>query len=122
MLRYKEKNGIGDNRIVIGKGVAFHIAPSNVAVNYAYSLVTGLITGNINIVRIPSKEFQQIDIINEAIKETLSDFKDVANYICLIRYGHDKQINDYLSSISDIRIIWGGDNTIAAIRESPTIN
>ena len=42
-----------DGNFYIGRGILFHIAPSNVPVNYAYSLVAGLLTGHANIVRIP---------------------------------------------------------------------
>lgn len=103
----------------IGRGVAFHIAPSNVPVNYAYSLLTGLLTGNANIVRIPSKDFPQISIINSAINETLKSYPEMKPYICLVRYGRDKKVNDLFSSLADTRIIWGGDNTISEIRKSP---
>ncbi len=103
----------------IGRGVAFHIAPSNVAVNYAYSLFTGLLCGNANIVRVPSKRFAQVDIINRIIDETLDIYPDLRAYICLVRYERNKEINDAISSICDVRIIWGGDNTIAEIRKSP---
>ena len=107
-----------DNLIRYGRGLAFHIAPSNVAVNFAYSLAVGLITGNANVVRIPSKEYRQVDIIVNAINDLLSDFENIRPYINLVRYERDKEINDYLSWISDIRIIWGGDKTIADIRNS----
>lgn len=105
--------------IVLGRGIAFHIAPSNVPVNYAYSLVTGLLTGNANIVRIPSKEFPQVTIINRTIKTVIEEYPNVSRYICLVRYERDQGINDLLSGIADIRIIWGGDNTIKEIRKSP---
>lgn len=105
--------------IQIGRGVAFHIAPSNVPVNYAYSLVTGLLTGNANIVRIPSKDFPQVSIINEAISAVLEKFEKIRPYICLIRYERDKKLNDFLSHLADIRIIWGGDDTIEELRKSP---
>ena len=39
------------SEIRIGKGIAFHVAPSNVPVNFAYTLITGLLAGNINIVK-----------------------------------------------------------------------
>ena len=87
--------------IVLGRGIAFHIAPSNVPVNYAYSLVTGLLTGNANIVRIPSKEFPQVSIINKAIKSILEEYPNVARYICLVRYERDPNINDLISGIAD---------------------
>lgn len=104
---------------VRGRGVAFHIAPSNVAVNYAYSLVTGLLTGNANIVRIPSKEFPQVTILNRTLQDALIEYPQWQDEICLVRYGHDQEINDVLSQIADTRIIWGGDATIDEIRKSP---
>lgn len=107
-----------DNQKHIGRGVAFHIAPSNVPVNYAYSLVTGLLCGNANVVRVPSKDFPQIAIINNAINETIKLHPDIKKYIVLVRYDRDKDINDTLSNMCDVRVIWGGDNTIRKIRKS----
>ncbi len=109
-----------DGNFYIGRGILFHIAPSNVPVNYAYSLVAGLLTGNANIVRIPSRDFPQINIINDALKEALKliSYKMLREYICLVRYGREQEVNDWFSSIADVRIIWGGDATIAEIRKS----
>lgn len=105
----------------VGRGVAFHIAPSNVPVNYAYSLFTGLLCGNANIVRIPSKDFPQVSVINDAIRRTLEEpgFADLAPYITLVRYERSGEINDYFSARCDVRVIWGGDQTIAELRKSP---
>lgn len=102
----------------LGRGRAFHIAPSNVPVNYAYSLITGLLCGNSNVVKIPSKEFPQIQIINQAIKAALRSRQKMAPYVILVQYGHEKEINDAFSAIADVRIIWGGDATIKEIRRS----
>ena len=107
-----------DGQRVIGRGVVFHVAPSNVAVNFAYSLVSGLLSGNVNIVRVPSKDFPQVIMIAEAMKEALGHHKDMADYVCLVRYGHDKRINDRLSLLADVRVVWGGDDTISVFRES----
>ena len=46
-----------------GRGIAYHITPSNVPINFAYSLVFGLLSGNSNIIRLPSKNFIQIEIL-----------------------------------------------------------
>ena len=108
-----------EEELRLGKGVAFHIAPSNVPVNFAFSLVSGLLAGNANVVRIPSKDFPQVTIICDSIRELLNgEFKDLAPYILLVRYGHEKAITDAFSSLSSVRIIWGGDSTINTIRES----
>jgi hypothetical protein len=110
-----------DGNIHMGRGTAFHIAPSNVPVNYAYSLAAGLLTGNANIVRVPSKEFPQVEIINRAIKKVLENHTGIKPYICLVRYDRDRQVNDMLSGLCDTRIIWGGDATIAELRKSPLL-
>lgn len=107
-----------DNVYRLGRGIVFHIAPSNVPVNYAYSLVAGLICGNANIVRISSKFFPQVEVINRAIREILEEYQQIAPYIILVRYEHDKQVNDIFSSMADVRIVWGGDATIREIRKS----
>lgn len=102
-----------------GRGIVFHIAPSNVPVIYMYSLVAGLLTGNANIVRVPSRNFPLVAIINDILKDTMDEYDEMRQYIALVRYGKNKNINDYFSSVCDVRIIWGGDNTIDEIRKSP---
>ena len=115
-----KKRFVGDDDITrIGRGMVFHIAPSNVAVNYAYSLAAGLLMGNVNVVRIPSKEFGQIRILNHALQEVLANVDDeMRSRICLIRYGHQAEITQELSAHADVRVIWGGDRTIEEIRKS----
>ena len=103
----------------LGRGVVFHIAPSNVPVNFAYSLVAGILTGNANIVRIPTKDFEQVKIIVRAWNHVLEQYEDMKPYSLLVRYGREKEINDMFSSFSDVRIVRGGDATIAELRKSP---
>ena len=105
--------------IYLGKGVAFHIAPSNVPVNFAYSLVSGLLTGNANVVRVPTKDFPQVGIITSAFNHALVNHPDMKPYVICVRYDRNKEINDIFSSVADIRVIWGGDQTIAELRKSP---
>lgn len=112
-----------DDHMHLGRGVAFHIAPSNVPVNFAYSLFSGLLTGNANVVRVPSKDFSQVEIIAEVINRVLQSHTEIEPYICLVKYDRDgenaRKINDALSAMCDTRIIWGGDATIASLRHSP---
>lgn len=117
--KLKERFEPQDGNLHLGKGVAFHIAPSNVPVNFAYSLVSGLLCGNANIVRVPSKDFPQVNLIVDAINDSLERHKNMRPYIFLVRYDRDKEINDLFSFFADVRIVWGGDNTIAELRKSP---
>ncbi len=110
-----------EGRFRMGRGVAFHIAPSNVPVNFAVSMTSALLAGNACVIRVSEKEFDQVRIITNEVNRILEDEKyiEFRDRICIIRYPHDKEITDYLSSISDVRIIWGGDRTIGEVRQSP---
>ena len=112
---------LNNENLKLGRGVVFHIAPSNVPVNFAYSLLSGMLSGNLNIVRVPSKLFRQVDLIVEAIGETgkLEKHRKIAERIILIRYDRSSDATKYFSSICDVRVIWGGDETIAQIRKNP---
>lgn len=119
VMKLKERFENKGELIQLGKGIVFHIAPSNVPVNFAYSMVSGLLTGNANIVRVPSKEFSQVEIIADAINSVLEQYETMRPYIQLVRYGRDIDINNLFSSIADVRVVWGGDQTIAELRKSP---
>jgi hypothetical protein len=101
----------------LGRGVSFHIAPSNVPLNFAYSLIAGLLSGNHSIVRVSSKHFPQTELLIRLIKETLP--KDFQDYVVIVKYPRNKDINDYFSSYAQVRIVWGGDQTIQELRRSP---
>lgn len=115
-----EMNRYDDISQRIGRGVVFHVAPSNVPVNFAFSFVAGLLSGNANIVRIPSKNFQQVNIIINAINSLIDEeYSDLKPYIAMIQYPHNQEITSQLSAICDTRVVWGGDKTIETIRKSP---
>jgi hypothetical protein len=116
----KERVRYDDGMLRVGKGIAFHVAPSNVPVNFAFSLVAGLLAGNANIVRVPSKEFEQVTIVCDAISRLLTEkHNQIAPYICIVRYPSDSNWTGTFSSLCDTRVIWGGDDTIARIRKQP---
>lgn len=104
----------------IGWGMAFHITPSNIPVQFAVSLVYALIAGNASVLRVSDKKFPQVDLLCETIRTLLQqEFQELRPYICIVRYAHDNEATQVLSSVCDLRIIWGGDRTIEAIRKSP---
>ena len=106
-----------------GLGLLFHITPSNVPTNFAYSLIFGLISGNSNIVKVPSKKFAEIRIICKSINYVLNKKKHshVKNMVAIARYDSKNDlITKKFSSICDARLIWGGDKTIADIKKFDT--
>lgn len=119
IVKLKEKHTNTDI-LRLGRGIVFHVAPSNVPVNFAYSFLCGILSGNTNIVRVPSKHFEQIDIIINAIKKLSKEpnFKAFSKRMALVRYDRQNTATNYFSSICDVRIIWGGDQTIQEIRNN----
>lgn len=118
-LRQMAKRYEGRGELRYGRGVSFHIAPSNVAVNFAYSFGAALLAGNGSIVRLPSRPFPQTDLILSALRSALEEHPAMKGRVSMVRYGHEKAVNDRFSSLADVRIIWGGDRTIEEIRSSP---
>ena len=99
-------------QIRLGRGTIFHIAPSNVPVNFAYSVVAGLLAGNTNVVRVSQKQFPQVDIIVKHMREIRM------KRLAVVRYPHESNANEVFSAMCDVRVIWGGDATIATIRQN----
>ena len=96
----------------LGWGVVFHIAPSNVPVNFAYSVVAGLLAGNTNVVRVSQKQFPQVDIIVKHMRATNM------HRVSVVRYPHESNANEVFSGLCNVRVIWGGDATIETIRKN----
>ncbi len=100
-----------------GLGLLFHITPSNIPVNFAYSLIFGLLTGNSNIIKVPSNNFMQIKLICTVINKILkNNFKNIRDMINVVKYKDNDEFTKLISLKCDARIIWGGDNTIQKIR------
>lgn len=105
----------------VGRGLVFHIAPSNVPINFAFSLAFGMLAGNANVVRVSEKDFPQTEIICRAIRILFEqpEYEILARQTQVVSYGHIKEINDVFSAMCDVRVIWGGDRTISEVRQSP---
>ena len=102
-----------------GRGIVFHIAPSNVAVNFAYSCLAAFLAGCASIVRLPSKDFPQVTLLCRLFSETLADFQALVPYFIFVRYGHEQDVNEHYTQMAQTRVIWGGDATIGEIRRAP---
>lgn len=117
----KLKKEYADNYLRLGRGLLFHIAPGNVPVNFGYTFVAGLLAGNNNIVRVSSKNFPQVDLIIRHICELQKDntHTETARRLILVKYDRTSDASAFFSSMADVRVIWGGDETIATIRKNP---
>ncbi|WP_304343821.1 acyl-CoA reductase [Chryseobacterium koreense] len=96
-------------------GTVFHICPSNVDTMFIYSLAIALLAGNKNILRVSQKmDSYLMDRLFQLMNSLLQseEFNVLADYIIVLQYGYEEEINTFFSMKADARIIWGGDRTI----------
>ncbi len=109
------------------QGTALHWLAGNVPVISLISLFQGILTKNKNIIKV-SKSYKKIlpqifeDLkknikVSKEIKRT---FLDILNSILIIYVEHDDELNlNFLSKNSDVRIIWGGKESVTKISSLP---
>lgn len=102
-------------------GLVFHIPPANVDTIFLYSWVQSLLAGNLNLVRISARSSPLVEHLCRLLCEVLAepDLAAVRARTAMIQYGHDDAITTAISAHANLRVIWGGDATVAAIRRSP---
>jgi len=115
----KLKSNHLSKKIRFGRGLAYHICPSNVPTNFIYSFFFGLLSGNSNIVKLPNKNFPEKELILNIFKNLIKKkkYKIIKNSNSFIEYDKNNEYTKDISSICDARIIWGGNKTINEVRK-----
>jgi len=95
-------------------GVLLHIAAGNVDALPFFSVIEGLLTGNINILKLPGNDDGlSIRLLQELIKiEPL-----IAQYVFVFDYpSQDIESMEKMMSAADAIVVWGGDEAVSAVR------
>jgi len=100
------------------QGAVLHVPPTNVDTLFLYTLAISLLTGNANVVRISKNAGPATHRILDLLIARLREHPSVARAVTIIQFDRDKDLLDTLSRLVDVRMIWGGDATVHAIRES----
>lgn len=121
-LMQMRSNYSKEERLRMGLGLTFHICPANVPVNFVFSMAFGLLSGNSCVLRLPSKASASADVLVKVISTQLEQpqFHQLRDALSLIRYERDDEISRFWMSVSDGRIVWGGDETVAHMRSFPS--
>ena len=117
---HKLKRFLTDIDTRLGRGLTFHITPSNMPTMFLYSFIISLLSGNNNIVRISSRLHSVVIPICTILRNILEkkEFAILHKTNVFLSYDHYTTITNWFSSMCDSRIIWGGDATIQEIRNS----
>jgi hypothetical protein len=114
----KNKHSPSQTDIRVGRGVTIHYTPSNMPMNFAYSLIAGLLSGNSCLIKLSKIETQEtaltISVLNNLLE--IEKFKLMKNRIFLMRCDSTEINNDFLAEMADVRILWGSDKTINEIK------
>jgi hypothetical protein len=109
------------DNLVLGRGLAFHVAPSNVDSVFMYSWLLSLLAGNVNLVRVSQKASPAQTFLIEVLSQTLDEDigRPIQGRIVLLTYPHDDLITTDISNSCHMRVVWGGDATVRKLREIP---
>ncbi|MEV6306193.1 acyl-CoA reductase [Actinoplanes sp. NPDC051861] len=104
--------------LVFPRGNVFHVPPANVDTIFVYSWALSALAGNHNVVRISSRSAGAAEVILDALNEIEAD-AIIARTQRMVTYGRDDALTAALSRWCDLRVIWGGDTAVEAIRKHP---
>jgi hypothetical protein len=107
-----------DGSLRVPAGLAFHIPPSNVDGMFIYSWAAGLLAGNRQVVRLSRRRGAVADKLLALVGDALAA-SPLGAASAFVEYDRDDAVTAAISARCDLRVVWGGDATIAAIRVVP---
>ncbi|WP_432849150.1 acyl-CoA reductase [Amycolatopsis sp. CA-161197] len=106
------------------RGLVFHVPPANVDTIFVYSWALSALAGNSNVVRVSSRSAGAAEAVLEALNAALDDVSPESAAIIratqrMVTYDRSDEVSGALSLAADLRVIWGGDGSVAALRKYP---
>lgn len=109
----------GTGRRIYPLGILFHIAAGNVDGLPAYSVIEGLLTGNINILKLPAGDN---GLSARLLWELIRIEPDLKDYIYVFDVpSTDIETLKVFAGIADGIVVWGGDEAVKAARNMADI-
>lgn len=111
----------GAGRLRRARGLVFHVAPGNVDTIFAWSWLLSLLCGNANVVRLSRRGGPAQAALLDAARHLLAEpaWQEVRARTLVLVYGHDETVTAALSAACDLRVVWGGNAAVAALRRVP---
>lgn len=114
-----KENAVTEQRLPLG--VLLHIAAGNADGLPAFSVFEGLLTGNINILKLPAEEGGASVRLLMAL---IAAEPELAEYIYVFDYSSKDIVHiEKLISCADAVVVWGGSEAVSALRKivPPTV-
>lgn len=100
-------------------GLVMHITPANVDTMFVYSWALSFLSGNANVVRLTTQPSPLLERLVNLLADVFGRHREATKGNYFVKYGHDDAVTASLSSICDLRIVWGGDETVRRLRAIP---
>jgi len=96
------------------RGLACHWIAGNVPTLGLFSLLQSLLVGNANILRVPAGS---VDVVRRLLTVMAGSkaSKLMASFAVITFPSSDKALNEALSMVADVRVVWGGMEAVEAI-------
>jgi len=96
-------------------GVLLHIAAGNADGLPVFSVIEGLLTGNINILKLPEIDD---DLSIKLLLELINFEPSLAEYIYVFDYSSkETEAMEKLTEVADAVVVWGSDIAVSAVRK-----
>jgi acyl-CoA reductase LuxC len=102
------------------RGLVFHLPPQNVETVFLYSWALAYLAGNANIVRLPHEISARMRAIVDLFLDRLEAHGDESQ--AFVHYPSQGDLGAKISSLSDARVVWGGDAKVALFAPLPLRN
>ncbi|MFE3447613.1 acyl-CoA reductase [Nonomuraea sp. NPDC059194] len=104
----------------VPRGLVFHVPPANVDTVFVYSWALSALMGNRNVVRLSPRAGAVARTIVETLARALRDADPVvARSQRIVSYDRSDEATAAFSAACDLRVVWGGDAAVTAIRRHP---
>ncbi|MFI6183490.1 acyl-CoA reductase [Nonomuraea sp. NPDC051191] len=113
--------GLRTSHVRVPRGLVFHLPPANVDTVFVYSWALSALMGNRNVVRLSPRAGAVAEVIIDTLREALADADPVvAATQRIVSYDRRAEaVTAGLSAACDLRVIWGGDDTVREVRRHP---
>ncbi len=118
-LKYNTELGVlktesSETKRVEPLGILFHIAAGNAEGLPFFSVLEGMLAGNVNILKLPSADDGlSLRLLYEIVQEE----PILASYVCVLDVpSTNLTVMKHLADMADGIVVWGGDEAIRAVR------
>ncbi len=99
------------------RGLAFHLPPQNVETVFLYSWALAYLVGAANVVRLPAEMSGEMRRVLDLFLEALAEEGEGSQLFLTYPSGSD--LGAAISSLSDVRLVWGGSAKVATFATLP---